>query len=229
MEDQTEIKQRQIPWFRWIWRSGLLAVLILIVGIIVPIVQNGRAIQKLRSFKRISVETEPGLLFTSLPASWQTWLHDNLEYEQCLGFKTVIQISGQLGSISDSDFAILSEFRDLRKLVLWNSGINNAKMSHLKGLVKLEDLSIGESEVSDAGLIHLKGLTNLRLLNLYGTHVSDAGLIHLQKLTKLQQLRLNSTQVSDAGLIHLKRLMELYHLDLEGTQGVTWDFLSKRT
>ncbi len=48
---------------------GLLALLILIVGIIVPIVQNGRAIQRLESVGVVDFYAEPGFFWESLPSA----------------------------------------------------------------------------------------------------------------------------------------------------------------
>jgi Leucine-rich repeat (LRR) protein len=58
--------------------------------------------------------------------------------------------------------------------------------------------------VSDTGLVHLKGLTKLQSLSLFRTEVTDAGLVHLKGLTKLQSLNLSDTKVTDAGVKDLQ-------------------------
>jgi len=80
-----------------------------------------------------------------------------------------------------------------------------AELEHLKGLTKIEYLSLSYTQVTDAGLVHLGGLTNLKWLNLSHTQVTDAGLVHLKGLTNLEFLHLSYTQVTDEGV---KKLQE---------------------
>ena len=96
--------------------------------------------------------------------------------------------------------------------------IIDADLVHLKGLTKLQTLSLINTKVTDAGLVHLKGMTNLQRLDLTDTKVTDAGLVHLKGLTKLQYLDLEGTKVTDAGLVHLKGLTNLQTLILTDTK-----------
>jgi hypothetical protein len=72
-------------------------------------------------------------------------------------------------------------FLDVIWVTLKSSEVTDAGLEHLKGLAKLQRLSVSYTKVSDAGLEHLKGLTHLRLLDLWGTKVTDAGVKRLQQ------------------------------------------------
>ncbi|HIK92428.1 MAG TPA: hypothetical protein EYG03_10655, partial [Planctomycetes bacterium] len=65
---------------------------------------------------------------------------------------------------------------------------------------------LDECSIDDNSLVHLKGLPRLNSLSLTLTDITDAGLPHLKGMTKLQSLVLGATGISDAGLVHLKEL-----------------------
>ncbi len=109
-------------------------------------------------------------------------------------------------------------FADVTYVILNGQGGTDAGLDRLKGLTKLQLLSLSNTKVSDAGLEQLKGLTQLQGLSLDRTKVSDAGLELLKGLTKLQGLCLDDTRISDAGLQHLKGLTQLQVLTLDRTR-----------
>jgi len=59
--------------------------------------------------------------------------------------------------------------------------IADADLVHLKGLAKLQNLTLSYTKITDAGLVHLRGLANLEVLTLLETQVTDAGVADLQK------------------------------------------------
>jgi Leucine-rich repeat (LRR) protein len=61
--------------------------------------------------------------------------------------------------------------RQLQKLDLYDTGITDAGLEHLKGLRQLQELNLSGTAVTDAGLEHLKGLKQLRMLDLSFTKV----------------------------------------------------------
>ena len=67
------------------------------------------------------------------------------------------------------------------------------------------------------GLRYLKGLSRIDMLSLVGTHITDADLQHLKGLTDLKELWFIYTQVTDSGLEHLRGLTNLRELWLDGT------------
>ncbi len=122
-------------------------------------------------------------------------------------------------SVNDASLSHLKGLTDLRSLeLLRDTRITDAGLSNLTGLRNLTRLILPRNQVSDAGLAHLKGLTDLTELNLWGTQVSDAGMAHLKGLTKLSSLEVGNTPVSDAGLVHLQGLTKLSYLGLDLTQ-----------
>jgi hypothetical protein len=90
-------------------------------------------------------------------------------------------------------------------VILGGTKATDADLEHLKGLTRLQTISLNQTAVTDGGLAHLKGLTKLQAMFLTGTQVTDAGLEHLKGLTQLQTLRLDDTQVTDAGLVAAER------------------------
>jgi hypothetical protein len=96
--------------------------------------------------------------------------------------------------------------------------VEDATLACLKGLDKLQKLTLNNTKVTDAGLEQLKGLSSLQKLYLVDTQVTDAGLAHVKELANLQVLSLVGTQVTDAGLEQLKGMMNLKTLFLAGTK-----------
>jgi internalin A len=95
--------------------------------------------------------------------------------------------------------------------------IGDAALVHLKGLKKLQTLTLNNTDVADAGLTCMEGLDQLGYLVLEGTLVTDAGLAHLTSLHALDSLSLAYTKVTDSGLVHLKGLTNIKILQLHGT------------
>jgi Leucine-rich repeat (LRR) protein len=98
--------------------------------------------------------------------------------------------------------------------------IRDIDLNQLKGLTKLQSLSLSGTSVTDEGLQQLKGLTSLRHLDLSKTKVTDTGLKALQALTSLQTLSLSETFVTDSGLVNIKGLTGLQALDLSNLHEV---------
>jgi mono/diheme cytochrome c family protein len=67
-----------------------------------------------------------------------------------------------------------------------------AELAKLKNLNRLH---LEKSSIDDAGLAHLSALPRLEYLNLYGTGITDAGLEHLKPIKRLRKLYLWQTKV----------------------------------
>jgi mono/diheme cytochrome c family protein len=67
-----------------------------------------------------------------------------------------------------------------------------AELAKLKNLNRLH---LEKSSIDDAGLANLSELPRLEYLNLYGTGITDAGLEHLKPITRLRKLYLWQTKV----------------------------------
>jgi hypothetical protein len=71
-----------------------------------------------------------------------------------------------------------------------------AGWAELAKLKNLNRLHLEKSSIDDAGLAHLSALPRLEYLNLYGTAITDAGLEHLKPIKRLRKLYLWQTKVS---------------------------------
>lgn len=110
----------------------MLVLLFLIVGIVVPSIQNVRTIQKLKSIDKIDVSLEPDFLLSSLPTNWQTWLYDTLGEDRLIPFSVVTAIFCRDSSISDKDLAIVSTLDHLNELDLEGTQISDTGLIQLK-------------------------------------------------------------------------------------------------
>jgi len=151
-----------------------------------------------------------------------SWLHTLLGDDF---FRTACQVF--LYDIADERSPIdtrlenLKALPHLKRLVLDcapQTLVTDASLENVKGLAKLEYLSLMSRNISDAGFDHFKGLVQLKDLSVVGTTVTDAGLESLQGLAKLENLWLDSPNITDAGLDRFKGLIQLKRLRLSRTK-----------
>jgi hypothetical protein len=107
---------------------------------------------------------------------------------------------------------------NLESLELRSTGVTDAGLKHLKGLMSLKDLNLSYTQVTNAGIMSLQVVENLRTLGLNGTQITDDGLQILEGSMRLEELFLNDTQITNAGLGHLKHLTQLKVLSVISTQ-----------
>ena len=98
--------------------------------------------------------------------------------------------------------------------------LDDAVMTNVGKLGRLESLSLDRTAVTDEGLAHLRDLTRLKRLSLYATPVSASGLAHLERMVELEELMLPELTFADADLAHLAGLHKLRGLSLSG-KGIT--------
>jgi hypothetical protein len=118
----------------------------------------------------------------------------------------------------------LTYVKDLSRLhtltILHGPRVTDRGMQHLKGLRKLEWLTLNSTRISDRGLRELKDLAALRYLSLFNTPVTDRGLEEVQRIRQLRHLNLARTAITDKGLESIANLVDLRVLILAHT-GVT--------
>jgi len=112
-------------------------------------------------------------------------------------------------------------FSDVNAAVLTDdpktSSINEAFAARLGRLHRLEILRIPSgSSLDDAGMTQLSGLTRLQELDLRCSGVTGAGLVHLSEMRELRQLQLGSTPLRDEHLKPLSGLTKLWELTMTG-------------
>ncbi len=111
----------------------------------------------------------------------------------------------QLESLTDRKAIALGNFRELRTLILNDTGIGDATLERLVGLNELQTLDLGFTRISDDALRHVAALQNLESLSLYYTQITDDGLQHLHALKTLRTIVVGETKVTAKGKKAIKR------------------------
>jgi hypothetical protein len=118
---------------------------------------------------------------------------------------------GNCAGITDQGLAVLRKLPDLEQLDLGRSPefmrhlqrtdppLTDAALDHIKGLVRLKDVSLAYSAITDAGLAKLKDLRSLESLDLSGTGVTNAGLKVLKGMPRLRLLIVDSPGITPEG------------------------------
>ncbi len=114
----------------------------------------------------------------------------------------------QIHAVGDADLAGLERLTDLVAIRLdrpsnlpsWRAAtlprLSDTTLARLRGMAKLQELSLSGQAVTDAGLQHLVGLDRLETLDLEGNDVTDAGLEPLRRLKGLKSVNLVGTRVT---------------------------------
>ena len=111
-------------------------------------------------------------------------------------------------------------------LHLWNTGVSDDGLKHLKQFRNLTALSLASpgpmwvngkriTPITDAGMANLD-LKNVVNLNLDGLPITDAGLKSLPELPSLRNLQLTGTKIEGPGLSRIAAFRNLEHLLLNG-------------
>lgn len=162
-------------------------------------------------------QTRPSTMVRLTPPPAQRWLRARWGHRWSDPIASVVVVACPETEITKAELARLVRFRDLEKLYLNHTGLDDAMLEHVAELSELRVLGLGETEVGDEGLKHLRRLRKLERLHLYRTKVSDAGLVHLRDSGELWELILEDTRVTDAGIPELQPLPKLTALNLGGT------------
>jgi hypothetical protein len=79
-------------------------------------------------------------------------------------------------AVTDEDLSLFHDFPYVHILDLSHTGLGNAGLVHLAGLVVLEGLDLSHTGIGDAGLAHLARLEALKGLTVIATKISDTSL-----------------------------------------------------
>ena len=93
-----------------------------------------------------------------------------------------------------SRYAFLVDQPDIEDVQLSRAREEDVILSFLQDARKLRFLSVDGTGMTDAGLVHLKGLVSLEALIIRGQPITDAGLAHLEGLPRLRMVELDSKQ-----------------------------------
>ena len=109
-------------------------------------------------------------------------------------------------AVSNAGLQALAKFPRLRQLTI----------SH-PSLATRPGFTPTPSRIDDAGMTHLRGLTNLGFLSVNYVPITDAGLDAIKELPGLNSLYLHGTQVQGRSLANAKWLPRLFILYADGT------------
>lgn len=93
--------------------------------------------------------------------------------------------------------------------------ITGMGLKHLRGLKKLESLSLYGTQTTDAGIAEVRELRSLKTLRLAYTDITSAAIQSLEPLEYLESLDLRGTRVNGEGLLHLAKLKSLRNVTLD--------------
>ncbi|MBY0231748.1 MAG: SMI1/KNR4 family protein [Gemmataceae bacterium] len=105
-------------------------------------------------------------------------------------------------------------------LHLWRTPVGDEGMEALAGLTGVTEFESSE-RMTDACLVHLRGMAKLERITLNGMEIAGDGLRHLAGMTVLRQLQLCACTLSDAAMAHLPSLPSLTMLNLSSSTGCT--------
>lgn len=116
--------------------------------------------------------------------------------------------------ITDESWQALVSLRMLRKLDLSDTAVSLATTVNFSDWKNLRRLRLARTPLDETGLKVLNVLPALEALDLSGTPISGAGLAALNKLDKLEELCLAQANITDEGTKALPALKQLRKLDL---------------
>ena len=144
--------------------------------------------------------------------------------------------------VTDEGLKSLEGLEKLREIRFFVTPFSSAGLTHLTGLINLEELWLEfNSKYDDAAMDSIASLKKLRVLRFYGAPITDTGITKIRGLSQLEDLQLGKscigddalkiiggfvrlktldlqyTRVTDAGMSHLKSLTNLQWLCLKGT------------
>lgn len=195
--------------FRWLLFFAVIAVLITVS--IPPLLDRHWQIDLIEKIERAGGEvvTDP---------VGPEWLREILGEDRLSGFENVVTVALYSPEVTDIWLEELVKLRELKHLVLENTGVTDAGLAQVSGLNHLQSLWLTNCRITDTGLEHLKGLAGLEYLNLENTHVTDVGVMHLSSMRNMDYLNLKGTKITDASLVHLKGFTRMRVLNLDETE-----------
>jgi hypothetical protein len=120
-------------------------------------------------------------------------------------------------TVGDEAMAYLPRIKGLQVVMLKDTQVTDAGMSHLEQVTELVQLICNQS-IGDEGLALLTTADKLNFLDLENSRVTDDGLAYLVAMKSLQRLNLDETGITDKGLEHVQQLSKLHTLQLRGTK-----------
>jgi hypothetical protein len=129
------------------------------------------------------------------------WLLDGLGVDY---FHSVVAVDLDSPMVTDRTLQDVARLRQIRYLIISDSTITNAGLSHLGRLPCLRSLNINNSHVNNDSLPAIVSLSQLEELIIQDAPITDNGLRHLRNMTGLRKLILDRTSVTEVGVAELQ-------------------------
>jgi hypothetical protein len=120
--------------------------------------------------------------------------------------------------MNDEDMVALKGLDRLEVVSLWGPRLYGAGLVNLRCLPTLTNLTLDRTPLRDENLRFLAGAHSLHDLSLLETPIQGTGLRFLSQLENLKYLQLGGTKVDDDALAHLLPLRALRSLYVGGTR-----------
>ena len=136
------------------------------------------------------------------------------------------------GNLSDSEFELLTQLKNLRRLILRGTQLTDKGLAALSGMPQLEGLLIENEDthrMSDAALENLRYLPRLKEFSLDDSDASGSGLKHVLHPTLIENLSFDRTPISQAGIEAISGFCNLRHLLLWRGVEITDEVLHQLT
>jgi tRNA A-37 threonylcarbamoyl transferase component Bud32/WD40 repeat protein len=125
----------------------------------------------------------------------------------------VLQVGGDVQVLVDRQPVTVRELRELPAEPFWNNSIaatkvaTNEDLAQLAKCVGLTNLNLNFTSVDDAGVSRLKGLSKLQSLSLMDTRITDAVIAQFAGYERLTHLNVKGTRVTAAGFAKLQKML----------------------
>jgi internalin A len=147
---------------------------------------------------------------------WPNWLIRALGRD-LFGHVVAVWLGGRKGAADDALMTRVGRLERLEYLILFDTAVTNDGLAHLRGLTDLKKLYLHGTAVDGAGWVHLEKMVQLEELLLPDFPATDADVAHLAGLTRLRVLKLSGGRITDAGLARLGSMTYMEELSLRNT------------
>lgn len=151
---------------------------------------------------------------------WVRWLSEDVRRSHGVHYWRSVETVYDNDAKAPEMFAAIAQLPALRELIITHGEHPSGRaIWPLVGRLRnLRKLVLRQTTVDDEGLAHMGRLTALTHLNLDDTIVGDQGVKQLSRLTSLENLSLNDTNVTDESIPYLVALPRLKRVDLSNTR-----------
>ena len=128
------------------------------------------------------------------------------------GEVTAITDAMMRGNLTDREFELLAQLKNLRRLILRDTRLTDKGLSALAKMAQLEGLLLENDEshrLSDASLENLRYLPRLKEFSLDSSKASGTGLKHILNPELLENLSFDRTPISHEGIKAISRFFQL--------------------